>query len=187
MPATNVKSKWVNGNLVFYDASGNIIMTLDGTNRKISLPSGGTFEVESGGTVTLPNESITSAMLVNGAGLASLIAAGNGASASYVKTDTGAKTLLAANAIGEGGRSVLIIVTVDETFAAGDGTATNFDIGETDTPAKFKSALNTGTAGDVLTYAGSLTEEKALLVTATPATGTGTGGISVTVLALAEA
>ena len=156
------------------------------TGGKITVESGGTFEVKSGGTVTLPNESITSAMLVNGAGLASLIAAGNGASASYVKTDTGAKTLLAANATGEGGRSVLIIVTVDETFADGTGAATKFDIGETDATTKFKATLNTGTAGDVLTYAGSLTEEKALLVTATPATGTGTGGISVTVLALAE-
>lgn len=151
------------------------------------VANGGKITVESGGIVNLPDGTITSAMLANGAGIASLLAAGNGASASYTKTDTGAKTLLAANATGEGKRSVLIIVIVDETFEAGDGTATKFDIGETGTPAKFKSALNTGVTGDVLTYAGSLTEEKALLVTVTPATGTGAGGISVTVLALAEA
>ncbi len=49
MSVTNVKSKWVSGNLVFYDAPGNEIMTLDGTNRKVSFPSGSKFEVKSGG------------------------------------------------------------------------------------------------------------------------------------------
>lgn len=120
-------------------------------------------------------------------GLAALVAAGAGASASYSKTTDGAKTLLAANANGEGARTVLIIVTVDEVFAAGTGGATNFDIGETDTANKFKNDLATGAAGSVLVYAGTLTEEKALIVTGTPATGTGTGGISVTVLAFPAA
>jgi len=257
MPATNVKTKWVGGNLVFYDPSGNEIATWDGGNRELSFPSGSTLAIESGatfsiadGTLELPDiavaqgsilvgdsdgeaaalsakgdgkilvgngttitsvsvsgdatfdntgaltiamgavensmlaGSITSDKLANGAGLASLIAAGLGASASYAKTTTGAQTLLAANGNGEGARTVLITVVVDETFAAGDGSATDFDIGETDATTKFKEALATGTAGDVLTYAGSLTEEKALLITGTAATGTGTGGISVTVLAL---
>ena len=127
---------------------------------------------------------VTSSMLANGAGIAALVTAGGGASASYDKTTSGAQTLLAANSSGEGARTVLIIVTIDETFAAGDGTATIFDIGETDSLEKFKANLNSGTAGDILTYAGSLTEEKALLVTATAATGTGAGGISIAVLAL---
>jgi hypothetical protein len=35
MPVTNVKSRWVSGNLVFYDKSDNIIATWDGTNRKV--------------------------------------------------------------------------------------------------------------------------------------------------------
>jgi len=127
---------------------------------------------------------VTSSMLANGAGIAALVTAGGGASASYDKTTSGAQTLLAANGSGEGARTVLIIVTIDETFAADDGTATIFDIGETDSLEKFKANLNSGTAGDILTYAGSLTEEKALLVTATAATGTGAGGISIAVLAL---
>jgi len=127
---------------------------------------------------------VTSSMLANGAGIAALVTAGGGASASYDKTTSGAQTLLAANGSGEGARTVLIIVTIDETFAAGDGTATIFDIGETDSLEKFKADLNSGTAGNILTYAGSLTEEKALLVTATAATGTGAGGISIAVLAL---
>ncbi len=40
MPATNVKSAWVGGNLVFSDNSGNVIATIDGTNRKFSFPAG---------------------------------------------------------------------------------------------------------------------------------------------------
>ena len=40
MPVTNVKSQWVDGNLVFYDGSGNVIMTIDGTNRKLDIPVG---------------------------------------------------------------------------------------------------------------------------------------------------
>lgn len=48
MPATNVKSRWVDGNLVFYDASGDIICTFDGSNRKIAFPTAGTFDVPEG-------------------------------------------------------------------------------------------------------------------------------------------
>lgn len=44
MPHTNVKSDWVDGNLVFYDKSNNIIATFDGTNRKISIPSGSALD-----------------------------------------------------------------------------------------------------------------------------------------------
>lgn len=31
----NVTSKWVNGNLVFYDAAGNVLLTFDGVNHKL--------------------------------------------------------------------------------------------------------------------------------------------------------
>jgi len=296
MPVTNVKTKWVDGNLVFYDASMNEIATWDGANRELSFPSGSTLAIESGasfnmadgtlelpdiavaqgsilvgdsdgeasalsakgdgkilvgngttitsvtvsgdatlantgaltiaegavedsmieglaagqiivgvdgtaanntkvtlsgdvtmdatGAVTIAAGAVEASMLADGAGIAALVTAGGGASAAYAKTTSGAQTLLAANGSGEGARTVLIVVTVTETFAAGDGTATSFDVGETDTTTKFKSALTSGTAGDILTYAGALTEEKALLVTATAATGTGAGAIAITVLAL---
>lgn len=36
----NVTSDWVDGNLVFYDASGNVILTIDGTNRRLASPIG---------------------------------------------------------------------------------------------------------------------------------------------------
>lgn len=106
---------------------------------------------------------------------------GVGAIASYVKTDTGAKTLLAA---ADHDRIVQITVLVDEVFAAGNGAATSFNIGETSTATKFKSGLNAGAAGATIVYTGTLSATKALLVTPTPATGTGTGGVTVSVQAM---
>lgn len=47
MPVTNVKSQWTEGNLNFCDKDGNIIFTLDGTNRKLSVPSGATLDISS--------------------------------------------------------------------------------------------------------------------------------------------
>lgn len=40
MPSTKVKSRWVNGNLEFTDASGAVIATFDGTNRKLTSQAG---------------------------------------------------------------------------------------------------------------------------------------------------
>jgi hypothetical protein len=107
-----------------------------------------------------------------------------GNDAQYTKVTTGAQTLLGGNPVA---RAIIIHVEVDETFAAGDGAATSFDIGETGSLTKFKSGLTAGTAGDKLTYAGYLSANTALVITATAATGTGTGGIHVTALALPEA
>lgn len=57
MPVTNVKTRWVSGNLVFYDVSDNIIATWDGTNRKLTLPSGSTLE--SLGTTTIADATLS--------------------------------------------------------------------------------------------------------------------------------
>lgn len=104
-----------------------------------------------------------------------------GARSSFPKTHAAATALLAAS-VAE--RVVLIVVTVTTTFAAGNGAAPIFDFGETGTGEKFKANLATGTAGDVLIYAGVLSANKALLVSGTAATGTGDGAIDVTVFAL---
>ena len=40
MSVTNVKSRWVEGNLVFYDYADAVICTFDGTNRAVTFPSG---------------------------------------------------------------------------------------------------------------------------------------------------
>lgn len=45
MPHTNVKSEWVDGNLVFYDKDSNIIVTVDGSNRKMTFPSGSALQL----------------------------------------------------------------------------------------------------------------------------------------------
>jgi hypothetical protein len=138
--------------------------------------------MDNAGDVTIGAAVVEDSMLANGAGIAALVTAGGGNSANYAKETAGAQTILALD--GAADRTVLFVVTITETFAAGDGSATVFDFGETDTVQKFKAALNSGTAGDILTYAGTNTTNKAVLVTGTAATGTGTGAVSVTILAL---
>jgi hypothetical protein len=53
MPATKVKTDWTDGNLNFKDDSGNIIATWDGTNRKLTFPSGSELELASGAAIDL--------------------------------------------------------------------------------------------------------------------------------------
>jgi len=45
MASKKISSKWVNGNLVFYDASGNAIFTVDGANRKLTLAAGAAMDL----------------------------------------------------------------------------------------------------------------------------------------------
>lgn len=54
MPVTLVKSKWVSGDLVFYDKDDNEIFTIDGTNRKLKIPSGSTLDLLAGSKQTRP-------------------------------------------------------------------------------------------------------------------------------------
>ena len=74
----NVTAKGVDGNLVFYDVSGNAIMTLDAANRKLSIPSGSVLETL-GSTITLRNVTYT-------------LPAADGAASTYLKTN-GSATL----------------------------------------------------------------------------------------------
>lgn len=45
MPATNVKTRWVGGDLYFYDKAGNEISHVDGTNRKLLFASGAALDL----------------------------------------------------------------------------------------------------------------------------------------------
>ena len=57
MPATNVKTRWVDGNLYFYDKSDNAIFYIDGTNRKMLFSSGAGLSLPDGlrtGIIQLP-------------------------------------------------------------------------------------------------------------------------------------
>jgi hypothetical protein len=125
-------------------------------------------------------------MLANGVGLAALITAGLGASASYIKTTNGAQTLLAADAANA--RVVLLVAVVTQAFV-GLGTQPVFAFGETTTANKYDdgTALVDAALGAVKVFAGTLTATKALLVTATAASGAGTGAISVTAFVLPAA
>jgi len=69
----NITAAGVDGNLVFYDASMNIIMTLDAANRKLSFPSGSLLETN-GTTITLRGISYT-------------LPDSNGDASQYLKTD----------------------------------------------------------------------------------------------------
>ena len=111
-----------------------------------------------------------------------------GKGASYLVDATGAQTaLLAASAAGET-RHVMGRILVDTVFANGDGAQPVFIIGETGTTNKFvaNTVLVDASAGAVFTFAGTLTAEAALFVTATAGTGTATGAITVNVIAVAE-
>ena len=55
----NVTCDGVAGNLVCRDVSGNIIYTVDATNRKLSIPSGSAIDVESGGYFKIAGTAVT--------------------------------------------------------------------------------------------------------------------------------
>lgn len=156
-------------------ASGQVIVcNADGTPRPVTLSGDATVDAD--GVVTLANS----------AGLGALFAAGLGASDSYDKTTAGAQDLVAADA---DARVALIVATVTEEFADGDGGQTEFSIGEEDAATKFSDGAEFAgaQAGDVFVFAGSVTAAKKLIVTGTAATGTGTGALSVAALILPAA
>jgi len=106
------------------------------------------------------------------------------ASADYPLTTAGAQTLLAAADVD---RVVQITVNVTEVFADGDGSQPTFEIGQTGTADKFAAtSLFTGAAeGASFSFAGTLTANTALIVTAVAGTGTTeTGAIRVTAVAI---
>lgn len=110
----------------------------------------------------------------------------SGASASYPSDTDGVQTLLAAT---DADRGVVITVRVDETFADNAGAQPTFEIGETDTSDKFAadSEFTDETAGTILTFSGTLSAGKALIVTAVAAEDDGAGGITATVIAVPSA
>ncbi len=172
-------------------AAGSFAVTANATGRGLLFYSDGTYWVASDAT-SVPVKA-TAAEINTGTNDTKFVTPLAFAdqtrvksnTASYVRATTGAQTLLAASTAA---RNVIIVVKVITTFAAGDGAAPIFDIGETGSVEKFTADLTTGTAGDTLTYAGSLSANTALLITATAATGaTSTGAIDVTAIAVQDA
>ncbi len=127
---------------------------------------------------------IAASKLAAGGGVAALLGAGLGGSATYVKTDTGTKTLVAAHATKD--RAVIVEVHIEQTFADGDTSQLILKVGETDTVEKFfASAVFTGaTAGSIFIIGAVNTATKAIIATLTAAAGTGTGSATVTIIAM---
>jgi len=55
----NVTSKGVDGDLCFYDKSGNEIFCIEATNRLMTFPTGSGIDVESGGSLKLAGTALT--------------------------------------------------------------------------------------------------------------------------------
>lgn len=107
-----------------------------------------------------------------------------GSSGSLTRALSGTTTLAVARAYDSIVSGQLI---VDTTFAAGDGAAPAFVIGQTGTTNKFMASKNTGTAGDVVNFTGTLTAGAALIVTQTAATGTtSTGAVTVNAIVVTK-
>lgn len=184
----NVKSAWINGNLVFMNAAGQEIFRIDGVNRRMSFPAPGTLVLPVDAItsdVFIADTTITATKLANGAGLGALVAAGLGASANYDKTTAGAQDLAVASA---SARACICVVVVTEAFADGTGTQPTFTIGDESTANSIMTVgkLADAALGSVFTFAGQVTAAEKLQVTGVAATGDGTGAISVTALLLDE-
>ncbi len=54
MPVTKIKSKWTSGNLEFTDNSGNVIVTYDSANRKLTIPSGSKIDLSAATGALVP-------------------------------------------------------------------------------------------------------------------------------------
>jgi hypothetical protein len=149
MSVTNVSSAWVSGNLVFYDKDGNIIVTYDGKNRKLTLPSGSTLE--SLGTTTITDATLSPNDLALAEGSLLIGDSAGKAVALSAKTDTAimigngttiaAKTVSGDVALANTGEMTIQAKAVENTMiaaAAGTvliGTKTSGDVTALDNSA----------------------------------------------------
>jgi len=136
-------------------------------------------------TAKILDANVTAAKLANGAGVAALLTAGLGGSDSIIKSETGSHTLVAAH--GTKDRACIVVAVVTEAFATGDTSRTIITVGEADTPDKMWAATvfpNGLALGTVLVGAFTNSATKAITATSTAAAGTGTGAVAITVLAI---
>ena len=164
-------------------ASAKIIVG-NGSGKAVAVDMSGDATISNAGVLAIGANKITGPMLANGVGIAALLTAGLGGSVSVTKTSAATTTIVAANATKD--RACLVLVVVDETYAAGIGTAPTVKIGEDNTIEKCMAAtvLDTEVAGTVYAFAFTNTSTKKIIVTTTAGIGVGTGGCSITVLAI---
>lgn len=133
-------------------------------------------------TAMILDANVTAAKLANGAGLAALFAAGLGGSGSWVKTDTGVKTIHTGTT---GTKKVFIICTVTEAFTGAEDQTT-FKIGQVGTDDKFAatSLFTDAAINTVKVVCGELTASTNLIVTVAPRANAGTGALAVAAIIL---
>jgi len=148
MPVTNVRTKWVDGNLVFYDVSMNEIATWDGSNREVSFPSGSnqaiesgaSLDIESGGALKLAGTAIsaTAAELNKNDGIAA--AAYQVVESEVLFTEAGAGTYTGTIALPAGSRIIDIGVDGQALWTA--GTSASMIVGDDDDDDGFFTATD---------------------------------------------
>lgn len=116
MPVASVKSRWVDGNLVFYDKSENEIVTFDGTNRKVTFPSGSEFELQSGAIADLSDEILAAADIALAEG--SVLVGNASGAAEALAAETDAQIL-----VGDGTTIASVAVSGDITIDNAGATA----------------------------------------------------------------
>jgi hypothetical protein len=166
-------------------AEGAMALGQGGGETPAAYAMSGDVTMTKGGVTAIGAGKVTSAMLANGAGVAALLSAGLGGSATIIRSETGAKTIVAANNLKD--RACIVVAVVTEAFATGDASRTIVTVGEADTADKCWAATTfpDGLAlGTVLVGAFTNLATKAITVTSTAAEGTGTGGVAVTVIAI---
>jgi hypothetical protein len=181
--ATTIGAKRVLASMTAIADGKILIGGADGAGAEQTLT--GDVTVTNGGVTAIGAGKVTSAMLADGAGVAALLTAGLGGSQTIAKTETGAKTIVAAHETKD--RACIVVAVVTEAFATGDTSRTIVTVGEADTPDKMWAATSFPdglAAGTVLVGAFTNSATKAITITSTAAAGTGTGGCSVTVLAI---
>lgn len=167
---------------------------------------GGEINVITGGALKIANAVVTSsaaelnkltgmtattAQINAGVALVGAMVGGYGEAEHDTDTSTTKVEVLAANASGGGSRAIMLVVKCTQTFAAvtnkpifkfGDGTVDD----AFGTVGHGESApFDTMTAGDILTFAGVLLEERPIEIDVTDGTGTGeAGAIEVFAIAL---
>ena len=192
------------GSMLVGNASGVATPISAKTNTAILIGNGTTVTAQTLGTdvtmtnagaVTIANNAVTTAKILDGAvtgakwsagaGVAAVLAAGLGGSDAIIKSETATHTLVAAH--GSKIRACLVVATVTEAFLTGDTSRTIITVGETDTPDKMWAATtfpNGLASGTVLVGAFTNAATKAITATSTAAVGTGTGGVAITVIAI---
>jgi|SRR3990167_6494480 len=127
MPAANVKSRWLNGNLVFYDAAGAVVGHVGQGNVPVSLRARKTIAQVNAGVELLPAvpgmkwRMIDAAMIAVGGAVAAVTTVDILATqTSSVKLVAGAQASMTQSTVLHAGESGAAVLADGASFAAND-------------------------------------------------------------------